>query len=102
MLKIGLDGAWVGAYRQNSYFTVSVEPGDHHVCANVQSNSSVGHLIALAHFTAEAGNVYYFRTRFFGGLPEPAPPFVDLDPVDSDQAKYMITSFPPSVSQPKP
>ena len=25
--KIGLDGAWVGANKQNSYFSVSVEPG---------------------------------------------------------------------------
>ena len=27
VMKIGLDGAWVGAYKQNSYFTVSVDPG---------------------------------------------------------------------------
>jgi hypothetical protein len=30
--KIGLDGAWAGANKQNSYFSVSVEPGEHHVC----------------------------------------------------------------------
>lgn len=94
--KIGLDGAWVGAYKQNAYFTVSVDPGEHHVCANVQSKSAFGLLLALAHFTAEPDKIYYFRTRFFGGMPgvTTAPPYVDLETVDSDEAKYRMTSFP--------
>lgn len=58
-LKIGMDGAWIGAYKKNSYFTVSVEPGEHHVCANVQSHFSAGQLLALSHFTAVPGQVYY-------------------------------------------
>ena len=56
--KIGIDGAWVGANKNSSYFAVSVEPGEHHVCANVQSYR--GHPVGLVHFTAEAGKVYYF------------------------------------------
>jgi hypothetical protein len=100
--KIGLDGAWVGAHQHNSYFSVSVEPGEHHVCANPQSHVGwISRKVALAHFTAEAGKVYYFRTRGFmsgsGGQL-----LFDLDPVDSDQAKYLIASYPLSVSQPKP
>jgi hypothetical protein len=96
VMKIGLDGAWVGAYKQNSYFTVSVGSGEHHICANVQSKASIGRLLALAHFIAEPGKIYYFRTRFFGGMPgvETAPPYVDLETVDSDEAKYLMTSFP--------
>lgn len=35
--RIGLDGSWVGANQHNSYFSVSVEPGEHHVCASPQS-----------------------------------------------------------------
>ena len=50
--KIGLDGTWVGASKNSSYFAVSVEPGEHHVCANVQSFR--GHPVGLVHFTAEA------------------------------------------------
>jgi hypothetical protein len=101
--KIGLDGAWVGAYKQNAYFTVSVDPGEHHVCANVQSKSAFGLLLALAHFTAEPGKIYYFRTRFFDGMPgvTTAPPYVDLETVDSDEAQYRMASFPQiSASQP--
>jgi len=99
-LRIGLDGTWVGAYKQNSYVTVSVEPGERHLCANVQSDSSFGKLVELTHFTAEAGKVYYFRTRFLAGMPGPTPPILDLDPVDSDQANHLISSYPLSISRP--
>jgi hypothetical protein len=98
--KIGLDGAWVGANQHNSYFSVSVEPGEHHVCANQQSHlSRLSRRVAFAHFTAEAGKVYYFRTRVFGDTNQV---LFDIDPVDSDQAKYLIASYPLSVSRPKP
>src|SRR5580704_2337468 len=44
--KIGLDGKWVGVNQRNSYFAVSVEPGEHHVCANEGAER-----FAFAHFT---------------------------------------------------
>ncbi len=49
----------------------------------------------FAHFSAEAGKVYYFRWRYLsiGGLL--------LAPVDSDEAKYQIAQFPLSISKPK-
>lgn len=31
-VKLAIDGTWVGANHGNSYFSVSVEPGEHHVC----------------------------------------------------------------------
>jgi hypothetical protein len=46
---MGLDGEWVGATQRNSYFSLSVDPGEHHVCA-----TEGGQLFAFAHFTAEA------------------------------------------------
>ncbi len=36
--KIGIDGEWVGANKQNSWFSVDVAPGEHHLCAAVQSS----------------------------------------------------------------
>jgi hypothetical protein len=95
--KIGLDGEWVGANQGNSYFSVSVDPGEHHVCANLHPQFSP-HTVAFAHFTAEAGKVYYFRTRPFWGKDQ----LLNIDPVDSDQAKYLIVSYPLSQSRPKP
>jgi Protein of unknown function (DUF2846) len=95
--KIGLDGTWVGASKNSSYFAVSVEPGEHHVCANVQSFR--GHPVGLVHFTAEAGMVYYFNARIVYG--EEAAVNLFFGAVDSDQAKYLIASFPLSVSNTK-
>jgi hypothetical protein len=99
-MKIGIDGAWVGADQHNSYFSVSVEPGEHHVCANRQSHfARINQMAALAHFTAEAGKVYYFRTRTFG---DKSQALLDLDPVDSDQGQYLVASYPLSVAHAKP
>ena len=95
--EIGLDGAWVGANKSGSYFAVSVEPGEHHVCASVQSHR--GHPVGFVHFTAEAGRVYYFNARVVYG--EEAEASLFLGAVDSDQAEYLIASYPLSVSTPK-
>jgi hypothetical protein len=93
--KIGIDGVWVGASLGNSYFSVSVVPGEHHVCMNLDSRH-YEHKVELAHFTAETGKVYYFRTRLIAAQ---NLNYLDLIPVDSDQAKYLIASYPLSVSR---
>jgi hypothetical protein len=54
------------------------------------------HKVELAHFTAETGKVYYFRTRLIAAQ---NLNYLDLIPVDSDQAKYLIASYPLSVSR---
>jgi hypothetical protein len=90
--KIGIDGAWAGANRRNSYFSVSVEPGEHHLCANPESR------VALAHFTAEAGKVYFFRLRYFSFERR----LFDFDAIDSDQGKQLIASYPLSLPHPTP
>jgi hypothetical protein len=87
--KIGLDGTWVGAVQHNSYFSVSVEPGEHHLCA------APGPITAFAHLTAEAGKTYYFRAR---GFSTQTQMLFDFEPIDIDQAKYLIASFPLSIT----
>jgi len=96
-VKLAMDGAWVGANHGNSYFSVSVEPGEHHVCVTLQS-SLVAQRVELAHFTAEAEKVYYYRTRL---VMSRSVELLELDPINSDQGKYLIVSFPLSVSNPK-
>lgn len=56
--RSGLDGAWMGAFNHNSYFSASVDPGEHPVCMNLQPASPSGNLRAFAQVTAEAGKVY--------------------------------------------
>jgi hypothetical protein len=54
--------------------------------------------VELAHFTAEAGKIYYYRTRL---VVSRSVELLELNPIDSDQAKYLIASFSLSVSSPK-
>jgi hypothetical protein len=96
-VKLGIDGEWVGANHGNSYFAVSMNPGEHHLCATLQS-SIVDDRVELAHFTAEAGKVYYYRTRLvLSGSVE----LLELGPIDNDQGAYLIATFSLSVSRAK-
>jgi hypothetical protein len=94
-VKLAMDGAWVGANHGNSYFSVSVEPGEHHVCVTLQS-SLVAQRVELAHFTAEAEKIYYYRTQL---VMSRSVELLELEAIDSDQGKYLIATFPLSVSQ---
>ena len=95
--KMGMDGRWLGANHGDSYFYVSVEPGEHHMCADLQT-SLYEDRTEFAHFRAEAGKVYYYRTRL---VMSRSVELLELDPIDSDQGRYLIESFPLSVSKPK-
>ena len=98
-VRVGLDGAWIGANKENSYFTFSVSPGEHHLCSNWQSGLktfAVYH--SLASFTAEAGKIYYFRARFLGWGRESR---LDLDEINGDEGRYLVSTSSLSVSHPK-
>lgn len=96
--KVGLDGSWVGANQGDSYFFFTATPGEHHLCATWQSKlSRFNQRAALSKFTAEAGKIYYFRTRVKSG----ATAQLDLDPVNSDQGQFLVASFPLSIAHVK-
>lgn len=63
-IRFGMDGAWVGANKGNSYFTLDIEPNEHSFCAALQSVPSESvHRMGPAQLTAEAGSVYYFEVK---------------------------------------
>lgn len=95
--RIALDGKWIGANKGTSYFSVSVDPGVHHVCASTETMQQ-GQPIELAHFTAEAGQTYYYRTKLI--LTRYVSSF-DLAPLDGDEGSYLADFFPLSESKPK-
>ena len=97
--RIAIDGAWVGANHHNSYLRFAVDPGEHHLCVNWQSRfGRLSRVFGLAHFTAEAGKVYFFRSRMIGWQ---GPTFFDLEAIDSDLGRLFVASTPLSVSHPK-
>lgn len=108
--RFAIDGTWVGATHANSYFFVSIDPGEHHLCANWQSDVIPFRFgvhkrsTAAAHFTAEAGKSYYFRARDIARIDDNeivSGPEVLLSPLDSDEAQVIMRSFSFSISHPQ-
>lgn len=107
--RLGIDGEWAGATHGNSYFSVSVNPGVHHLCASWQSSLPAlgqGDQMAAAHFTAVPGGVYYFEVKNSlvarAGQPDSSGiASITLTPLDSDEGQLQANSFKLSVSQPK-
>lgn len=101
--RFGIDGAWVGATHGNSYFSFTIDPGEHHFCANWQSHFDAAQDdqdTAAAHFTAEAGKTYFFVARDI--YPKGAySAIVTLEPLDSDEAAILMNSFALSTSKAK-
>jgi hypothetical protein len=95
--RVGLDGAWAGALRPNSYFAASVVPGEHHVCAVLHSLAT-GTVTELAQFSAGPGKTYYYRSRLI--LMQDRV-YLELQPVDSDEARHLIASDPLTIASPR-
>jgi len=103
-IRVGLDGAWKGATRANSYLFFSVDPGEHHLCTSWQSSlQHLSKLASFARFSAQAGSTYYFRARItystYGS--GTANMVLDLAPVDPDEGQFLVASFRPSSSHEK-
>lgn len=102
-LRVGIDGAWMGATRPNSYLAFSVEPGEHHLCTSWQSRlQRLSKLAAFTGFSAEPGKVYYFRERItYSGYGNSANMNLELEPVNPDEGQFLIASYKPSTSHQK-
>lgn len=103
-LRVGVDGAWMGADKGNSYLSFSVDPGEHHLCTNWQSHwRRFSNQAAFTSFTSEPGKTYYFRARIteHGGSTGASNFSLDLEPVNSDEGKYLVAASAFSVSHPK-
>src|SRR5215469_3478595 len=93
----GVDGKWVGAVSGGRYFFVPIEPGEHHVCAMLQSFSK-GFEVSVHSLKADPGATYYFRTRMVGIN---AGFVLQLDQLDPDEGRWFIAWSAFSSSHPK-
>ena len=100
-MKVGLDGAWVGANKDNSYFFFPVDPGDHHLCVAWQSSlKEYSKKVALTNFSSEPGKTYYFRARITEHDEGGGAWFtLDLEPVNNDEGQLLIASSAFSTSR---
>ena len=95
-VRFGMDGAWAGANNNNSYFTVTVDPGVHHLCASWQSAiHMLKKSIDVASFTAEAGKVYYFAAQVMviSTGDNNANYAFSLSQLDEDAGKYRVKAW---------
>jgi hypothetical protein len=99
MTRVGMDGAWAGVIQGNSYIYASVEPGEHHVCAASMGLKNPD--AEFVHFNAQAGKVYYYLVRA-ELIDNGGPLTMPIDPVDRDEALYLIASDPKTTATPKP
>lgn len=62
-VNVGLDGKWVGGNKGNSYFAVTVAPGNRQVCSYLEGMGyEFRHRVELTELNVEAGKTYYFAT----------------------------------------
>jgi hypothetical protein len=102
VVRMGIDGKWVGATHGSSYLFAVVDPGEHHLCAIWQGAplAPVSNKRGALHFTAAAGQAYFFRVRDRVHRDTAIQP-MEFEPLDSDEGKMLITQFSFSVSQRK-
>jgi hypothetical protein len=87
LTRIGIDGAWVGANTNQSYFSDAVDPGEHHLYAKLDAHDKP---VELTHFTAESGGVYSFRRRVvFSEVGR----YLSFGPVDGDEVQYLVHAY---------
>jgi Protein of unknown function (DUF2846) len=101
--RVGIDGTWVGATQSKSYFYVSVEPGEHRVCASWQSfvGADVAHSTAAVHLTAVAAHTYYFVVRNSYQSQPRNPANIELVSVDDAQGQLLASESAFSTSRHK-
>lgn len=94
-IRVGLDGSWAGA-NHASYLFFSVQPGEHHLCADWQSALYVQP--SLINLRAEAGQTYYFSTLITA---HPGFYTVEFAPQDSDEGRLLLETSSLSDYHPK-
>ncbi|MGA3371445.1 MAG: hypothetical protein ABSC48_06745 [Terracidiphilus sp.] len=108
--RYGVDGAWVGATDDDSYFAVSVDPGEHHLCMSYEIPWTLGSKMKedsarMLTFTAEAGKVYYFSahviTRANGTGPVGKNYEFRFLPIDEEKGKYRVKAWKLAIPTPK-
>ena len=101
-IRVGMDGAWLGANHGGSYLYAQVYPGPHHVCVSWQSIlPQLGKLRAFSGFNAEAGKAYYFRSLVTPLDDDNGIYRLTLEKSDSDEAISLIAEYPHVTSNSK-
>lgn len=101
-VRVGLNGAWAGATQGLSFLRLQVPPGEHHLCSQWQSIAkALTDQVSLLNLTTEAGKIYYLRIQILndGGGDSSGPGLIDLQPVSTDEGRYLVSIAAQSISR---
>ena len=100
IVRLGVDGAWIGATQYQSYFFFPVCTGGHRICAGWQSKiAKIAKVRIAASFSAQAGEVYYFRV--VSERRQKREPAIKIEPLDGAEGSLLIASSALSTSRAK-
>ena len=94
--RVGADGKWLGALKRGTYFSASVDPGEHHLCA--RAHIGLWNHLSSHELKAKAGETYYFVAHVVGAVSYDQ---FAISQVDLDQGKYLVAQAKFSESRPK-
>jgi hypothetical protein len=62
--RVGADGKWIGALKRGTYFSISIDPGEHHLCA-------IGHIGVLNSVSLHelSNGCRRYQSSYFGLIP---------------------------------
>jgi hypothetical protein len=86
IMRVGVDGRWVGAVRRNYYIRVVLPAGEHHLCVQWQSAfKTYTQKVAFDRFDSSANGQYYFLVRLLypGGL--------QVERLNPDEAHFVFS-----------
>jgi len=93
IIRVGMDGQWMGADRGDSYLFFTVDPGEHHLCVNWQPGflAPPHSTTFLYAFDAKPDQTYFFRAR----MPDlPNGLGILLAPLNIDEAQLLLAQYP--------
>jgi hypothetical protein len=90
-----VDGKWLGAIRRRTYFSASIDPGEHHLCAI--GRIGIWSHVSLRELNAKPGETYYFVAEYGELIPD----LFTLHSADPDEGKYLIAWAHLSAFHPK-
>ena len=91
-VRIGVDGEWSAAVKHDSYAFFSVEPGEHHLCADWKYPLKSAIRLSAITVKAEADMTYYFVIDLSYYGPDDERPFIKLKSIDSAQGQAMLST----------
>lgn len=101
IVRLGIDGTWLGATGADSYLVQDLAPGTHHLCASYQGQYALFDEPAqrLLQLHLEPGKTYYVVYRAIIIRDQGLIAF--LNPVDEDEGSFVLQRLAYATSTPK-